>query len=216
MANASIFAAFERMWQHIMNLFETKTDATLKLEKAKAYFANDYLDLYIWKKYTMDENSYALGERSTTTYQVSHKDTLSTQQDVKYSSSISVIDGVVSLVNPTSITINASNASGATSAAVLKGKFIQRQAGTGGITAPGIGKIVYIPSNATFEYGNNSTGGIVTSHWIAASVYQPVLTQELLGYVTDITANVYPSGDTYETDGMYYVGGNQIRDAIMN
>lgn len=215
MANASIFAAFERMWQHIMNLFETKADATLKLEEAKAYFANDYLDLYIWKKYTMDENSYALGERSTTTYQVSHRNTYSTQQVVKYSSSISVIDGVVSLVNPTSITINASNASGATSAAVLKGKFIQRQAGTG-ISAPGIGKIVYIPSNATFEYDNNGTGFWVTSHWIAASTYQPVLTQELLGYVTDTTANVYPSGDTYETDGMYYVGGNQIRDAIMN
>ena len=40
MANQSILAAFERMWQHIVVKFvdyETKTDASTKLDEAKAY-----------------------------------------------------------------------------------------------------------------------------------------------------------------------------------
>ncbi|MBO5828731.1 MAG: hypothetical protein J6R59_09800 [Paludibacteraceae bacterium] len=50
MANTSIYAAFERFWQHTVALvgnYETKDDAQMKLDEAKAYADNTGGKIYI-------------------------------------------------------------------------------------------------------------------------------------------------------------------------
>lgn len=205
MVNTSIRDAFAQMWQYILDRFETKEDAALKLEETKAYAVNDYLNLYIWEKYDGEPYGYTLvngTEQLRISYRESSPVPISPAHSIiYYSDSISVNGNEITLIDPTEVDIPAvTDNIGNTS--VLNGKFIKIDKVDG---------YYFIPSDATISFYSGTP-----VFYFYTTNYQIVTpSSNKLGYVTSTSANTYPKDGTMHTDNCYYIGGKQIGDSLV-
>lgn len=167
----------------------SRIDALSKLE------AEELSDIHIWKKSTATEE-YTVTETETANVNLSYYNpsNIDNWDTVKYADEIKVIDGEITLVNPTSITLNADS-----DYDVLLGKYVYS----------GNTELYYrIPEDATIKYIVPTYG---TSYYIRASVAMELSVStaateggELIGYVVSTDKSDYPEDGNVD-DGFRYV-----------
>ena len=153
-------------------------------------------DIHIWKKSTATEE-FTINESEGTDVRISYYSSTSSNawDEVSYADEIEVIDGELSLVNPTTITLNSSADGDA-----LKGKYIYTTHNE---------KYYRIPSDATLTYKSGTYyAEIDASTAMKLSVSTSAIEgDELIGYVVTTDKTAYPEdGNTSEGFRYVYIG----------
>lgn len=197
-------SSIEQIWFQTLNEFETKENATTKLEEAKEYVTNDFLNLYIWEKYDNNPKTYSLTEQ-TSAKNISYHHQVITSYNydlVQYSNTILVRGNNIALINPVEIIISPTADGKTLAEQTLKNKFIKIERDNN----------YYFVSDST-EFGNSSGS---SEYRVYIRNYQLVTTSSnRLGFITSTSADTYPIDGTKHTDNYYYIGGNQIGDALI-
>ena len=144
----------------------------------------DLPNLYVWKKYNGDP---------TVIVETTKKDIVLGAHghgrpfpDIPYSDSVELVDGIITLVNPTTLT-DPTN----TSAEILRGKYVKMDG------------CYYINSNATFTIKGTAIFSLV------ASSGKKLSTNDVIRYVSSKTNNTYPTNGEH-TDGYWYKYHKQL------
>lgn len=186
MANASILAAFESMWQHVVNYVDSASTSS------KSGIAN----LHVWKKYTGDPSilnestvsNLTLGTRATGNF-----------PDIVYYTSYTYENGVITVSGR-----NTLRAPSLTNCSVLGGKYVKVTTQDGVITS-----LYYIPTNATFSV---ETGTLGISSFVASTATKLYI-GSFVEYAASDSASAYPNG-TMHTDNYWYEYKGQIGDSV--
>jgi hypothetical protein len=170
-------------------------DIPSRIDALNGLEAEELSDIHIWKKSTATEE-YTVTETETANVNLSYYNpsNIDNWDTVKYADEIKVIDGEITLVNPTSITLNADS-----DYDVLLGKYVYS----------GNTELYYrIPEDATIKYIVPTYG---TSYYIRASVAMKLSVStaateggELIGYVVSTDKSDYPEDGNVD-DGFRYV-----------
>lgn len=180
------------------NLFEVQIPTGGSSEGGTADGGGDgSLFPYIWKKYKGDPNTITYTDGSDVLYIAKRGYPTGNITTVYYSDEINTGMGGISLADPVQIDIPVTQ-DGATTAAVLKGKYV---------TLGNKPDIYYIPADARIIMA-----GSAPMYDIRATTYQTVEGAEFLGFVTAETSDAYPKNGVDSTDGCWYVGGGLIAD----
>lgn len=180
------------------NLFEVQIPTGGSSEGGTADGGGDgSLFPYIWKKYKGDPNTITYTDGSGALYIAKRGYPTGNRTTVYYSDEINTGMGGISLADPVQIDIPVTQ-DGATTAAVLKGKYV---------TLGSNKDIYFIPEDARIIMA-----GSAPMYDIRATTYQTVEGAEFLGFVTAETSDAYPANGVDSTDGCWYVGGGLIAD----
>ena len=138
MANESIVAAFERMWQHVVNKLSDKinnsgwtagsylganSEGTVT-EKTAVDIGNEIVNLYVWEQWDGKPGTMASGEEIEG-FVVASSGTGGKRATISYSDTITTINGEIKLVNPSDTVSVLPNQDGINYMKSLAGKYIQ-------------------------------------------------------------------------------------------
>lgn len=198
------YASLEELFKAICNSIRAKDGSTnlidhqsipSRIDALNGLEAEELSDIHIWKKSTATEE-YTVTETETANVNLSYYNpsNIDNWDTVKYADEIKVIDGEITLVNPTSITLNADS-----DYDVLLGKYVYS----------GNTELYYrIPEDATIKYIVPTYG---ISYYIRASVAMKLSVStaateggELIGYVVSTDKSDYPEDGNVD-DGFRYV-----------
>lgn len=214
MANASIVAAFERMWQHVVNRLSDKinnsgwtagsylgtNDEGTVTEKTSVDIGNEIVNLYVWEKY----DGVSLGEQTKVEISQLAKGTLTGfDSQVTYADSFMIENGKIKLINPSDPIVVSADTSGEETMNSLKGKYVQITR-----TNQSVSNYYYIPKT--------STANIYTVYITGLNMDMQPLGEniEMIGYITSIAEDAYPT-DAADDNGYWYVRGNKLGNLAM-
>ena len=184
------------------NIDENAIYLTPDEESDLSQFSDEYSNLYIWKTYTNLSNGYDLIDGTGVLYISKRGYTTDNHTLVYYSDEVSVNSGNISLVNPTEIEVPATSDGQTTAKNVLPGKFVKIDSKN---------DIYFIPSDANLIYSMSTP-----MFDIRTSTYQVVTAAlEPIGFVTSAEADTYPSSGWNSSGSIWYVGGEQVGDALV-
>ena len=200
-----VYESLEELFKAICNSIRAKEGSTnlidhqsipSRIDALNGLEAEELSDIHIWKKSTATEE-FTINESEGTDVRISYYSSTSSDawDEVSYADEIEVIDGDLSLVNPTTITLNTS-----ADRDVLKGKYIYTTHNA---------KYYRIPSDATLTYSSGTYyGAISASTAMKLSVSTSAIEgDELIGYVVSTDKTAYPEdGNTSEGFRYVYIG----------
>lgn len=161
-------------------------------------------DMHIWKKYEGDPSLYTeavvTDEKLVTRVAVSGI----TYDTFAYADSFVVSNGVVTLLNPTSISSPTASKLEAT-----RGKYVCLWANREESTY-----CHYIPTDAVFTQITES--GIINSYSLVVDSATKITSNKYLGSVMDTDDDTYPSEGTNEDDGCWYIYHKRFGDCNGN
>lgn len=227
MANASIVAAFEQMWQHVVNRLSDKinnsgwtagsylgTDSEGTVtEKTSIDIGNDIVNLYVWERYNTKPGTAVLGDKKTITL-AGHTTISNHTTTITYANSYSVVNGEIILNNPSDeIYISSSQANANKANDTFKGKYIKVVDTTtssimGSTTTTGTPNFYYVGTDAEAVYKTVS-GNVSINHNITMSNVQPILMASPTNYLTSLDEDAYPT-NAADDNGYWYVRGNKL------
>ncbi len=152
-----------------------------------AYELVDLINLHIWKKYTANP---AMTE--TTKTGVDSTSVVNANANLEYADEISVVDGVISLVNPKTVKATSDDA---LEAAIL-GKYIY---------APRQSAYCFVPENATA----GARTVLSTNTYYVSPLVVLAAGGEKVGLIADPSRDAYPDNGEH-TDGFWYEYHKQL------
>ena len=166
---------------------------------------NNYVNAYVWKKCNVDNVTvYGVTETNTTDITLSSYSNIGTDktyENADYADSYEVVDGRISLVNPTTININTRE-----NAEKLIGKYIYSYYN---------GKYYYIPEDATATRNQGTfTITIYINNGILLTVNSSIVESagSQICYIASDFVDTYPTSGKH-TDGYWYEYVKQVGDA---
>lgn len=200
MANTSIFAAFERMWQHTI----AKIDNKLDLDMTKT---EEIPNLYVWKKYTANPVEYTESEVTNTV--ISHVvSATNNYYGITYGDEICVVDGAFSFVGDSASFSKKYTEDAEVDATELKGKYVKTLT---------LGERWYfIPSDSIFTHVPNTSSSDLINLIVDKATLLTVNPNvgESLGYISSESFSTYPTKGEH-TDGYWYEYVKQLGDSAV-
>lgn len=158
----------------------------------------DLPNMHVWRKYSEDPDQYELGGAKSTLIAI--KNSNGVYNDIYYSSTVDVSDGVVSLIDPSVLTGFENNSSDETEIRVLAGKYVKGYDGN----------IYLVPDTlATSTATNYVVGG--TYYLQVIGVKSVTVANIEFVYVADKNKGTYPT-DGKHTDGCWYEYHKQLAE----
>lgn len=158
---------------------------------------SDGASVYIWNKRSGTGESFTLGEPETVTVATWSISNTASAETIRMASSVQVINGELSLVNPTTLSLYWTSSSNynADDYDLLRGKYVSGNSGSSISSS----EFYYIPSTSTptsfvTQYGNSMIFREVRPLSVAEG-------GEIVGYVTSHTRDAYPDSGA---QGAYY------------